>query len=528
MTKAAAFEEAAGAAEIPQGHPTGLYVLFGAEMWERFSYYGMRALLVLYLTKHLNYTRADALDIYATYTGLVYLTPLLGGFLADRYLGQRKAILIGGTLMAMGHFAMAFEPLLYLALGLLILGNGFFKPNISTMVGQLYPQGDARRDSAYTIFYMGINLGAFFSPLVCGTLGERVGWHFGFGAAGVGMVFGLMMFAAMQRHLGTRGYPPGREEVEGRRLLPFDWAHVALLSIIGLGTAYAAIAPAAAIARMGPAGSGWMIVLGYWVALALGLVAVTAVITRGGRAGMMGGTVLASSAVEVLPSDIAGKGDPNAPFSRAEWERIAVILIVAIFSIVFWMGFEQAGGTLTLFADQKTDRVVLGKAFPASWYQSVNPMLIFLLAPLFSMLWTALDRTRFRLTSTAKMGVGLLLLGLGFVLMAEAEHTASGAGKAGPQWLAAVYLLFTLGELCLSPIGLSLVNKLAPARVASLMMASWFLSTALANYLAGKLEVLLESSRVNLWTFLIFTSIVPGVALLALTPILRKLGHGRI
>jgi POT family proton-dependent oligopeptide transporter len=205
-----------------------------------------------------------------------------------------------------------------------------------------------------------------------------------------------------------------------------------------------------------------------------------------------------------------------------------VILIVAIFSIVFWMGFEQAGGTLTLFADQKTDRVVLGKAFPASWFQSVNPMLIFLLAPLFSMLWTALDRTRFRLTSTAKMGVGLLLLGLGFVLMAEAERIASASGKAGPQWLATVYLLFTLGELCLSPIGLSLVNKLAPARVASLMMAFWFLSTALANYLAGKLEALLESSHVNLWTFLIFTSIVPGVVLLALTPILKKRGHGRI
>src|SRR3954452_10701804 len=208
------------------GHPRGLYVLFGAEMWERFSYYGMRALLVLYLTKHLNMERKSALDIYATYTGLVYLTPLLGGYLADRYLGQRKAILIGGTLMALGHFAMAFEPLLNLALGLLILGNGFFKPNISTMVGQLYPQGDPRRDGAYTIFYMGINLGAFFSPLVCGTLGERIGWHYGFGAAGVGMVFGLITFSAMQQTLGTGGYPPGRV-VSGRpRLEAIDWVHV--------------------------------------------------------------------------------------------------------------------------------------------------------------------------------------------------------------------------------------------------------------------------------------------------------------
>src|SRR3954447_20580279 len=232
------------------GHPPGLYVLFGAEMWERFSYYGMRALLVLYLTEHLKYVRKDALALYATYTGLVYLTPLIGGFLADKLLGQRKAILIGGIVMAMGHFAMAFQPLLSVALGLLILGNGFFKPNISTMVGQLYPQGDARRDGAYTIFYMGINLGAFFSPLVCGTLGERVGWHYGFAAAGVGMVFGLLVFSFMQRSLGTQGYPPGREIAVEPRLLPIDWVHVTLLSIVGLGVVYTAITPATTISRM--------------------------------------------------------------------------------------------------------------------------------------------------------------------------------------------------------------------------------------------------------------------------------------
>jgi POT family proton-dependent oligopeptide transporter len=528
MTNTAVFEEAVGDAKTPTGHPPGLYVLFGAEMWERFSYYGMRALLVLYLTKRLNFTRADALNIYATYTGLVYLTPLLGGYLADKYLGQRKAILVGGMLMAMGHFAMAFEPILYLALGLIILGNGFFKPNISTMVGQLYPQGDPRRDGAYTIFYMGINLGAFFSPLVCGTLGEKVGWHYGFGAAGVGMVFGLINFASFQRRLGDQGYPPGRETLGERRLLPVDWVHVVLLSLLGLGVVYAAITPSATIAKMGPAGSGWMFVLGYWVVLALAFVPVTALVARGGRATAVG-AVPETSVIEAAPAENAReKEDSNAPFTVAEWERIAVILIVAIFSIVFWMGFEQAGGTLTLFADQKTDRVVLGRAFPASWYQSVNPLLIFILAPLFSMLWTTLDRTRFRLTSTAKMGVGLLMLGLGFVVMAEAEHVSSATGKAGPQWLAVVYFLFTVGELCLSPIGLSLVNKLAPARVASLMMAIWFLSTAIANYLAGRLEALLEQSHVPLWTFLIFSSVVPGILLLCLTPVLKKMGHGRI
>ncbi len=512
--------EAEGQAPARTGHPAGLYVLFGAEMWERFSYYGMRALLVLYLTKHLTMTRKDALDIYATYTGLVYLTPLIGGFLADKVLGQRKAILIGGIVMAMGHFAMAFEHLLYLALGLLILGNGFFKPNISTMVGQLYPQGDARRDGAYTIFYMGINLGAFFSPLVCGTLGEseNFGWHYGFGAAGVGMVFGLTSFLVFQRHL-VGGYPPGREEP---RLRVIDWVHVLLFSLGCVAVAYGAI-------------EAWPYLRPFKSYLLYGL-----------------GSLVPIGLLYMTYRLAATAGTPEG----VDWQRIAVIVIVGIFSIVFWMGFEQAGGTLTLFADARTHRAVpafmasikippinLGilkvpairpfpSPFPASYFQSVNPFLIFLMAPLFSMLWTGLDRTRFKLNSAAKMGIGLLLLGLGFVVMAGADRTATAAadGKAGAGWLASVYFLFTMGELCLSPIGLSLVNKLAPARLASMMMAIWFLSTAFANYLAGKLESIVETyhNHFNLWEFLIVTSVVPGLILLALTPILKKMGHGRI
>jgi POT family proton-dependent oligopeptide transporter len=521
MSSTAAIEEPVGT--TIGGHPRGLYVLFGAEMWERFSYYGMRALLVLYLTKHLKVERAGALVIYAIYTGLVYLTPLLGGYLADRYLGQRKAILIGGILMALGHFAMAFEPLLNMALGLIILGNGFFKPNISTMVGQLYPQGDARRDGAYTIFYMGINLGAFFSPLVCGTLGERVGWHYGFGAAGVGMVFGLAVFALMQQALGTQGYPPGREH---GRLVAVDWVHIVILTLVGVALVYVAVVPSGTIARMVPAG-GRMLHLAYYAGLALVMVLITAFVTGGSRAAEA--PAVASGGVDAVARDVGfpGGDDPKAPFTVADWQRIAVILVVAIFSIVFWMGFEQAGGTFTLFADEKTDRVILGRSFPASWYQSENPLLIFILAPLFSILWTTLDRTRFALTSTAKMGFGLILLGLGFVVMAGAEKEAT-AGPVGPQWLGIVYLLNTLGELCLSPIGLSLVNKLAPARVASLMMAVWFLSTAIANYLAGKLEAIVAAQHINLWTFLICTSIGPGLVLIALTPLLKKMGHGRI
>jgi POT family proton-dependent oligopeptide transporter len=272
-----------------------------------------------------------------------------------------------------------------------------------------------------------------------------------------------------------------------------------------------------------------MLVLGYWTALAMAMVLITALVARGARIKKPAVVVVREPENPLVEAGIVEE-DPDAPFTRAEWERIAVILIVAIFSIVFWMGFEQAGGTFTLFADQKTDRIILGKPFPASWYQSVNPLLIFILAPLFSMLWTTLDRTRFALTSTAKMGIGLILLGLGFVVMAGAESESAHAkgGLVGPQWLTIVYFLNTLGELCLSPIGLSLVNKLAPARVASLMMALWFTSTAIANYLAGKLEAILESSHVDLWSFLIFTSIVPGVILLALTPVLKKMGHGRI
>jgi proton-dependent oligopeptide transporter, POT family len=492
MTTSAEFE---APPQKVTGHPRGLYVLFFSEAWERFSYYGMRALLVLYLTKHLNYARKDALLLYATYTGLVYLTPLLGGFLADKLLGQRKAILIGGTVMAMGHFAMAFESMLHVALCLLMLGNGFFKPNISTMVGNLYPQGDARRDGAYTIFYMGINLGAFLSPLVCGSLGEnpRFGWHYGFGAAGVGMVFGLISFMAFQHQL-VGGFPPGREEAGPARLTVLDGFHVILGSLICVGVAYAA-------------GLGLPAFLPY------SKVVVPTI------AGLFGLSMLIVFARAMMTMGTKEGED---------WQRISVILIVSLFSIVFWMGFEQAGGTLNLFADAKTDRTLFDLEFPASYFQSINPLLIISLAPLFSMLWSAIDNSRFRLTSSAKMGFGLILLGLGFIVMYQAERATEAGGKVGPQWLACVYLLFTMGELCLSPIGLSLVNKLAPAKMASLLMATWFLCTAIANFFAGTLEEILSHFHINLWLFLIATSIIPGLMLLALTVPLKKMAHGRL
>ncbi|WP_435017373.1 peptide MFS transporter [Tundrisphaera sp. TA3] len=500
MATADISESRPGSPADEKGHPPGLYVLFGAEMWERFSYYGMRALLVLYLTKHLGQARASALELYATYTGLVYFTPLLGGYLADKFLGQRKAILIGGIVMALGHFAMAFESQLYLALSLLILGNGFFKPNITTMVGHLYTKGDARRDAAYTIFYMGINLGAFFSPLVCGRLNESFGWHSGFGAAGVGMVFGLISFLSFQRLLAG-GYPPGREEQGGTGLTVADWGHVILISLGCAAFAYG-------FGRAWPGNGGnWPGIQGFvkilvpviLVGYAIGLVLV------GFKASEEAGTE-------------AGQ----------DWQRVLVILLVALSSVVFWMAFEQAGGTLNLFAEENTDRVVFGRPIAASYFQSINPFFIFTLAPLFSVLWSRMDSSRYKLTSTAKMGIGLILLGIGCVVMYRASSIAATGVKVGPFWLVFTYFFFTVGEICLSPIGLSLVNKLAPAKAASLLMAVWFLCTAVANYLAGILEAFLEARHINLWAFLIATSIGTGVLLLAFTGPLKRMSHGRL
>ncbi|HEX3695668.1 MAG TPA: peptide MFS transporter [Polyangia bacterium] len=549
---------AADTAAPTQAHPTGLYVLFGAEAWERFSYYGMRALLVLYLTKHLQFNRPDALSIYATYTGLVYLTPIAGGFFADRVLGRRKAVLIGGILMALGHLAMAFEPLLHLALGLLILGNGFFKPNISTIVGGLYEEGDVRRDGGFTIFYMGINLGAYLAPLICGNLGEKVGWHYGFSAAAVGMACGLMVFVWGQKFLAAVGMPPRKARAsetaattapDAQRLDRRDYLDVVAWVVAGAGLVWAVVT------ARGSLGALWAAVP-TTAALALALLALATVIF-----GLLRGA--------------------NAEESQQVW----VVIILCVFNIFFWMGFEQAGGTMTLFADKQTDRVVGwgeiivaalvqigaginihrttrqekaarilwgvltylfiltgiatlvwgGKALlsgqrieiAASQFQSINPLLIVALAPSFSRLWLRLDRGRLRTSTPTKMAIGMIILGLGFVVMFFGQKIAEANGKVSMGWLAAVYALHTMGELCLSPIGLSMVTKLAPARVVSLAMGLWFVSNAIANYLAGTLESILDKHHVPIYGFLIVSSIGPALLLLALTPLLKRWMHGR-
>lgn len=424
---------------IKHTHPKGLYFLFTIEMWERFSYYGMRALLVLYMVKMLSFSDKDAGQVYGAYTGLVYLTPLIGGYIADRYIGQKSSILIGGILMMLGHFAMALHGLafFYGALALLIIGNGFFKPNISTMVGQLYEQNDPRRDGGFTIFYMGINLGAFFSPLICGTLGEKIGFHYGFASAGVGMLLGLLIFM---------------------------WGQNKFIADVG----------------------------------------------------------------NRLLRQPVGLPRKDEKLTLQEKQRIAVIFIMMFFSIFFWASFEQAGCSMTFFADRSTDRMIpfINKEFPVSWFQSVNPLFIMFLAPLLSKLWIDLADINKNPSVLAKFAIGLFLVSFGFVLMVAASGFA-GYGKVSFLWLIGAYFFHTLGELCISPVGLSMVTKLAPLKFASLLMAVWFLSSFFANYSAGLFAG--NYSSLKMTDFFMIPAILTGVCCVILILIekpVKKWMHG--
>jgi POT family proton-dependent oligopeptide transporter len=517
--------------ETPQGHPSGLYVLFGAEAWERFSYYGMRALLVLYLVNKLGYSRDHALEVYGLYTGLVYLTPLLGGYLADKILGRRKAVLIGGILMALGQVFLMFPATLTLALGLLIAGNGFFKPNISTMVGGLYREGDARRDGAFTIFYMGINLGALFSPIICGNLGERVSWAVGFGSAAIGMALGLAQFVFGQGHLGDTGLPPGRvnETTKGgagpyrahdlpsgtpTKLLTKDYVDVAIWCVATAAVVYGVLF---AWNFIGPVWTG----LPSWPKLGLLLAAVSVVFFQ-----LYKGT------------------------STSEKQEVTVIIILVAFNIFFACAYNFRRSTKNEISGQALwigltgMFVLMGIAtiglgiydfvkgtttnIPASQFQAINPLLIVALAPTFSNLWSKLDSGKFKSSTPTKMAIGMILLGIGFMVLYVGQKLAIASGtKASAGWLAAVYFVHTIGELCLSPIGLSMVTKLAPPRVMSLAMGLWLFSSAVANYLAGILESLLTKVHVPIYGFLIVSSIGPAIVLLALTPLLKKWMHGK-
>jgi len=426
------------------GHPRGLSTLFFTEVWERFSYYGMRAFLILYMTKSaaeggLEFSTGNAAQIYGAYTALVYFMGLPGGWLADRVLGQYRSVLIGGILIAMGHFTLIFRPLLgfFMGLSLIVLGTGLLKPNISAMVGSLYGEGDARRDAGFSIFYMGINIGSAVAPMVCGTLAQKVDWHLGFGAAGVGMVLGLVQYLA------------GR-----KRLLP-------------------------ALERLRPEGS-------------LG----------------------------------APQREPVLPLSREEWMRVAAIGLFFCFSAIFWACSEPAGSSLTLFAEDYTRPFyLLGIKSESSWYQSINAGFIILLAPLFAALWVRLG-TR-NPTSPTKFALGLMFVGLGFLPLIPASLMARD-GQVSPWWLVLVYFLHTIGELGLSPVGLSVTTKLAPARLVGFMMGIWFLSLSCGNYLGGWIGSKIEKVPLaQLFGTIMVSAIGAGLVMALLIRPINRLSQGR-
>ncbi len=431
------------------GHPRGLYVLFFAEMWERFSYYGMRALLILYLTQHWLYSDGKANLIYGAYTSLVYITPVLGGYLADRYLGQRRAVLFGAVLLTCGHFLMAFEGnggqtdptinIFWLALAFIIVGSGFLKANISVIVGQLYPRTDVRRDGAYTIFYMGINVGAAIGTIIAGYLGQTYGWRYGFGAAGVGMLLGLIVFVIFRPLLMGRGEAPDatrlKQVVAGG--LKLEW----LLYLLGVAAV----------------GGIWLLIQyqGFYGWLLL----------------IMGSLLLLYVLIEAFRLD---------PHAR---DRIFAIIFLIALQPLFWGLFEQAGGSLNLFTDRYIDRA----GVPASIFQSINPIYIILLAPLFAWLWTALGRAGMEPSAPVKFGLALIQLGFGFLVLNWGAAYAGIDGRIPVLFLFLIYLFHTTGELCLSPVGLSAMNRLAPRHMASLIMGAWFFATAGGNFVAGKI-----------------------------------------
>ncbi len=479
---------------LHKNQPKGLFLLFFVEMWERFAYYGMRALLVLYMVKVLLYSTEKSGQIYGWYTGMVYLTPLLGGYIADRYLGQRKCIVIGAILMAMGEFALAVPntPFFFGALILLIIGNGFFKPNISTVVGSLYEQNDPRRDGGFTIFYMGINLGALFSPLICGTLADKVGWGWGFASAGAGMTMGLAMYLWGQKAiLGEACNKPATPD--DRYYIPLGMLGVLILFLLASALQHGGIPTFSLIPN--------------WLYAILGL-------------------LLAGGGFYAFASQNA-----KSTLTQVEKQRIAVIFIMVFFSVFFWSAFEQAGSSLTLFADLETNRMISifgwNYEMPASYFQSVNPLFIILLTPLFAKMWVGLGETGKEPSSPVKFVIALGLLALGFVVMIAAAASFQQYGKVSMLWLIGAYLLHTLGELCLSPVGLSLVTKLAPAQFGSLMMGVWLMSSAAANYVGGYFAGNYDAMNHTVF-YMVPTATAAGSALLLLliTPKLKKWMHG--
>lgn len=471
MTSEAATTSAAPAEKTFAGHPLGLINLFCTEMWERFSYYGMRAILVLYMVTAvseggLGMTNQEAGSIYGLYTMSVYLSALPGGLIGDRFLGARKAVLIGGIIIALGHFTIAFPSLhtLYIGMAMIVLGTGLLKPNMSTMVGMLYKPGDTRRDAGFSIFYMGVNIGAMLAPLACGyfaqasefkqwltTIGmsPHVSWHWGFGAAGVGMVFGLMFYVLQGKLLGDAGLrPAGKKEAQ-------------------------------------------------------------AVVDLAGQS---------------APETNHAKTNESTTLTKEEINRIGAIAVLFVFNILFWAIYEQGGSSLNIFASKCIDCSIFGWKFPSTWLQTFQASFIIMFAPLFSMLWIKLGEKQ--PSAPAKFSIGILLLGLGITLMVPAAMLAKD-GLVSPWWLISVFLLECLGELCLSPVGLSTVTKLAPARFVALTMGAWYTSISIGNFVAGKLSGFFDENNLDGMTTLFGSmggaAIIAALIMACMVPIVKKL-----
>jgi POT family proton-dependent oligopeptide transporter len=461
------------------GHPAGLSTLFLTEMWERLSYYGMRALLILFMTAPLAagglaFPTDKAAAIYGLYTASVYFTSIPGGWIADRLLGLRRAVLCGGILIALGHYSMFLNrlPFFYAGLVLIVLGTGLLKGNISAIVGSLYAPDDKRRDAGFSIFYMGINTGALMGPIICGTLGEKVGWHWGFGAAGVGMTFGVIQYVLGQKRFGNAGLLREKPQSAGKL---WGIVAVAMLALVGI----------------------FYFLWGYRdYVLIVGTIALFTYFWRQAQPGQ-------------------------------ERKRVAAIIVLFVFATLFWGGFEQAGSSLNLFARDMTDRVVGGWEFPASWFQSVNSIFLVSLAPVLTMLWAWLGSRE--PSSPAKFAYGLLFVGLGFLIVAGAAlvFVQSGGGRVSPLWLIALYLCHTIGELCLSPVGLSTVTKLAPQRLVGSMMGVWFLALSLGNFIGGRVAGLFETFPLpQLFGAVFLTSAFSALVLALLSKPIRRLMSG--
>jgi proton-dependent oligopeptide transporter, POT family len=475
------------------GHPRALSTLFFTEMWERFSYYGMRALLLLYMTAPvtaggLGFDTAQGGAIYGLYTSMVYLATMPGGWIADRLIGPRRAVLYGGIFIAAGHFSMALASLamFYVGLFLIVIGTGLLKGNVSVIVGKLYAAGDNRRDAGFSIFYMGINLGAFIAPLICGYLGQEISWHYGFGAAGIGMTLGVIQYVLGTKNLGDAGVAPAPATPEERA----RWRRQAQISV-GI------------------------------------LLALVVIVGGGGYTGLL--PVTASQVADaagvfllLLIVGFFGWLYTSSEWTPEERKRLYVIGVLFLAASIFWSLFEQAGSTLNLFARDRTRNAVLGAEFPSSWFQSMNSMFLIIFAPIMAWVWIKLSAAGKEPSTPMKFAWGLVFAGLGFAILVLPARSESEL--ASPMWLTTTYFLHTIGELVLSPVGLSAMTVLAPARIGGLMMGVWFLATSVGNFISGRVSGLYEAMALpSLFGTVAMIGIVLGVILMLLAPSMKRL-----